>query len=111
MNKRLFLVFSIFLCVKLCIAQTSLQKLYPLNFSKVEIIDSFWKPRMETVATSTLQACVEYTENKTGRIRNFEKVARGRGEKHEGIYYDDSDVYKAIEAIAYSLKNHPDPAL
>lgn len=33
------------------------------------------------------------------------------GEKHEGIFYDDSDVYKAIEAIAYSLSTHPDPAL
>jgi DUF1680 family protein len=48
---------------------------------------------------------------KTPRIRNFEKVARKQGEKHEGIYYDDSDVYKALEAIAYSLKNHPDAAL
>jgi DUF1680 family protein len=27
------------------------------------------------------------------------------------MYYDDSDVYKALEAIAYSLKNHPDPKL
>ena len=111
MNKKLFLFSSVFLCVGASIAQTSLQKLYPVDFSEVEIIDSFWKPRMETVATSTLQACVEYTENKTGRIRDFEKVARGRSEKHEGIYYDDSDVYKAIEAIAYSLKNHPDPLL
>ncbi|MEJ7736444.1 MAG: beta-L-arabinofuranosidase domain-containing protein [Chitinophagaceae bacterium] len=94
-----------------CAAQGSLQKLYPVNFSKVEITDAFWKPRMQTVANSTLQVCINYTENKTGRIRNFEKAARGQGEKHEGIYYDDSDVYKAIEAIAYSLKNYPDPAL
>src|SRR6202008_3868998 len=47
-------------------------------------------------------------EVKTPRIRNFEKVARKKGEKHEGIFYDDSDVFKALEAIAYSLKNHPD---
>src|SRR5688500_1484943 len=92
-------------------AQKSLQKLYPVSFSKVEITDAFWKPRMQTVANATLDACVNYTENKTGRIRNFEKVARGKGEKHEGIYYDDSDVYKAIEAIAYSLRNHPDAEL
>ncbi|MGB8190343.1 MAG: beta-L-arabinofuranosidase domain-containing protein, partial [Chitinophagaceae bacterium] len=51
------------------------------------------------------------TEIKTPRIRNFEKVANKKGEKHEGIYYDDSDVYKALEAIAYSLKNRPNEAL
>ena len=87
-----------------------MQQLYPVNFSKVTITDSFWKPKMETVADATLDACVNYTQDKTGRIRNFEKAAKGSG-THEGIYYDDSDVYKAIEAIAYSLKNHPDAQL
>ncbi|MEJ0107047.1 MAG: beta-L-arabinofuranosidase domain-containing protein [Bacteroidota bacterium] len=38
-------------------------------------------------------------------------MARKKGEKHEGIYYDDSDVYKALEAMAYALKTHPDSAL
>ncbi|MBX2920749.1 MAG: glycoside hydrolase family 127 protein [Chitinophagaceae bacterium] len=91
-------------------AQNSLQKVYPVGFSEVNITDAFWKPKMETVATATLDACVSYTQDKTGRIRNFEKAAKRSG-RHEGIYYDDSDVYKAIEAIAYSLKNHPDAAL
>lgn len=91
-------------------SQTSLQKLYPVPFSDVTITDPFWKPKMETVATATLDACVNYTQDKTGRIRNFEKAAKRSG-RHEGIYYDDSDVYKAIEAIAYSLKNYPDAGL
>lgn len=29
----------------------------------------------------------------------------------EGIYYNDSDVYKVLEGIAYSLMTHPDDAL
>lgn len=91
-------------------AQQSLQKLKPVDFSLVNITDPFWKERMNQVATKTIDACVMYTENKTGRIRNFEKAAKRSG-KHEGIYYDDSDVYKALEAIAYSLKNHPDATL
>ncbi len=91
-------------------SQESLQKLYPVDFSQVSITDPFWKGRMQTVATATLDACILYTENKTGRIRNFEKAATRSG-KHEGIYYDDSDVYKAIEAMAYSLKSHPNPAI
>ncbi len=89
----------------------SLQKLYPVNFSEVSIHDSFWSPRIDKVATATLQACIEYTENKTGRIRNFERAALHTKGKHEGIYYDDSDVYKALEAIAYSLRNRPDASL
>ena len=88
-------------------AQESLQKLHPVSFSAVNITDPFWKERMTTVSGATLDACILYTENKTGRIRNFEKAAQGKG-AHEGIYYDDSDVYKAIEAMAYSLKNNPD---
>ncbi len=92
-------------------AQTATRKFEPVNFSQVNITDAFWKPTMDVVATTTLQACIYQTEVKTPRIRNFEKVARGKGEKHEGIFYDDSDVYKALEAIAYSLKNHPDPAI
>ncbi|CAN5515307.1 glycoside hydrolase family 127 protein [soil metagenome] len=83
----------------------------PVDFSQVTITDGFWKPKMDKVATATLRACIVQTEEKTPRIRNFEKVARKQGEKHEGIYYDDSDVYKALEAIAYSLKNRPDAAL
>lgn len=91
-------------------AQSSFQKLYPVNFSDVAITDPFWKGRMQAVADKTLQACILYTETKTGRIRNFEKAAKRSG-KHEGIYYDDSDVYKAIEAMAYSLKTNPDKTI
>ena len=99
------------LVIPTCVAaQNSLQKSYPLDFSQVSITDNFWRTKQQTVATTTINTCILYTENKTGRIRNFEKVARGEG-KHEGIYYDDSDVYKAIEAIAYSLKNRPDSEL
>lgn len=83
----------------------------PVNFSKVNITDSFWRPKIELVATKTLDACIYQTEVKTGRIRNFEKVARNQGEKHEGIFYDDSDVFKALEAMAYSLRTHPSTAM
>ncbi len=79
-------------------------RIHPVNFSKVAIHDDFWKPKIDKVATNTLAACIYQTEVNTGRIRNFEKAARGKGEKHEGIFYDDSDVYKAIEAMAYAIK-------
>lgn len=110
MEKRLAAAAVALMACTAANTQSSLQKLYPVSYSQVTITDAFWKPRMETVATATLDACVNYTQNKTARIRNFENAARRSG-RHEGRYYDDSDVYKAIEAIAYSLKNHPDPEL
>ncbi len=99
------------LCARQSIAQTSFPSIEAIKFSQVQINDLFWKPRIEKVALVTIPVCIDQTEVKTPRIRNFEKVARKKGEKHEGIFYDDSDVYKALEAIAYSLKNHPDSAL
>src|SRR5688500_14107363 len=86
-------------------------QLQPINFSEVNITDKFWKPKIEKVATKTLAACIYQTETATPRIRNFEKVARNKEEKHEGIYYNDSDVYKALEAMSYALKSNRDPAL
>lgn len=92
-------------------SQSPLEKFEFINFSKVNITDNFWKPKIDKVATVTMKACIYQTEVKTPRIRNFEKVARNKGEKFEGLVYDDSDVYKALEAMAYSLKTHPDSAL
>lgn len=83
----------------------------PVSFAQVTITDPFWKARISTVATATIPACVEQTEIKTPRIRNFEVAAGLKPGQFEGIFYDDSDVYKAIEAIAYSLRNNPNPAL
>ncbi len=48
---------------------------------------------------------------KTPRIRNFEIAAHLKKGKFVGIFYDDSDVYKALEAISYSLSHNPDSAL
>ena len=91
--------------------QNSLSKFEPVNFSQVNITDNFWKPKIDKVTLVTLPACIYQTETVTPRLRNFEKVARNKGEKHEGIFYDDSDVFKALEAMSYSLKTHPDPEM
>lgn len=108
MMKNFYYCLVFQLITHFCFTQSTLRIIEPIGFSDVKITDNFWKPKLEKVATVTLQTCIINTEQKTGRIRNFEKVSRRQGEKHEGIYYDDSDVYKALEAMAYSLKNHPD---
>lgn len=81
-----------------------------IDFSYVHVADSFFSPRLERVAHVTIPVCIDQTEVQTGRIRNFENAAKGEG-KHSGIFFDDSDVYKALEAIAYSLINYPDSAM
>ena len=110
MKKIYFIFIAATISVK-TFSQTKLQKIEPVSFSQVNITDDFWKPKIDKVATKTLAACIYQTEVATPRIKNFEKVARKKGEPHEGIFYDDSDVFKALEAMAYSLKTHPSPEM
>lgn len=111
MKFQYLLAFALPACINEVQAQAALTRLDPVGFEKVEIVDNFWKPKIDKVATKTLEACIYQTAVKTPRIRNFEKVARGKGEPHEGIFYDDSDVFKAIEAMAYAIQSKANPKL
>lgn len=110
-RKKHVAFFSALLSTGLLQAQSNIQQYQNVNFSQVQITDAFWKPKIEKVSTVTIPVCIDQTEVKTPRIRNFEIAAGKKKGKFEGIFYDDSDVYKALEAIAYSLKNHPDATL
>jgi len=79
----------------------------PVPFNQVTIKDAFWSPRLEAHAKTTLQTCIAQIQDSTPRISNFEKAAGIKEGGFEGRYYDDSDVYKAMEGIAYSLINTP----
>ena len=90
--------------------ETPLKMIDQVDFSHVHVQDNFWSPRLSKHISATLPVCIDQIENQTGRIRNFENAAKGEGE-HSGIFFDDSDVYKAMEGIAYSLINNPNPEL
>lgn len=92
------------------IKEQPLKMIEQIDFSHVKINDNFWSPRLSKHVSATLPVCIDQIENQTGRIRNFENAAKGEGE-HFGIFFDDSDVYKALEGMAYSLINNPDPEL
>ncbi len=82
----------------------------PVPFTSVTIKDNFWSPRLETNRKVTIpynfQKCKE-----TGRLRNF-AIAGGLEEgTFEGIFFNDSDVFKVIEGASYSLQVHNDPQL
>lgn len=87
------------------------RKMEPVNFSQVTITDRFWKPRLETHAATTLGVCIEQCELATNRVRNFAIAAKVIPGEFEGLVYDDSDLYKMIEGVSYSLTNHSNPAL
>ncbi len=82
-------------------------RLTPVPFTAVHVEDAFWQPRIEVNRTVTLphnlKMCVD-----TGRVANFSRAAGRQQGKFEGAFYNDSDVYKAIEGAAYCLAQHPD---
>jgi len=91
-------------------ADVALQRDYnvkPVPFNHVHVEDQFWTPRLETNRTITIPYCFEKCEE-TDRISNFEKAAGMKTGKHEGIYFNDSDVYKIMEGAAYSLQVYPE---
>ena len=97
-------------CSQQPVKETPFKMIDQVDFSHVHIQDNFWSPRLSKHISATLPVCIDQIENQTGRIRNFENAAKGEGE-HSGIFFDDSDVYKALEGMAYTLINNPDPEL
>jgi len=86
------------------------EAIQPVPLADVRLTDSFWAPRLETARTVTLPYVLKECEA-TGRVDNFLRAAHRLPPPHTGNVYDDSDVYKAIEGAAYTLEEHPDPAL
>jgi DUF1680 family protein len=86
------------------------EPLTAVPFQQVQIHDSFWSPKLETNRAATIEANLRQCEI-TGRIKNFAVAGKLAPGKHEGALFNDSDVYKMIEGIAYSLSTHDDPTL
>ena len=85
-------------------------KLRPVPLSAVRLTDNFWEPRRRINREVTIPTQLKQCED-TGRIDNF-RVASGRKQgEFQGIYFNDSDVYKWAEAAAYSLATDPDAEL
>lgn len=115
--KQILLLFSISTSIFMScsvepkeIKAPKLKMIDQIDFSHVHIQDNFWSPRLSKHISATLPVCIDQIENQTGRMQNFVNASKGEGE-HSGIFFDDSDVYKALEGIAYSLINNPNPEL
>jgi DUF1680 family protein len=79
-------------------------------FQDVKIADSFWSPRIKINRTETIEANLRQCEQ-TGRIKNFAVAGKLVEGKHQGALYNDSDVYKVLEGIAYTLADKRDEDL
>ncbi len=79
-------------------------------FTRVTLEDSFWKPRVETNRARTIPHNFKLCDE-TGRISNFAKAAKRMEGKFEGIYFNDSDVYKVLEGAAYAVASSSDEGI
>ena len=86
--------------------------LTPVSFSEVTLIDSFWKPRLNT----QMETLVPFALDKTAEAQEALKLA---GDFLEGLdsplptphRYRSSDLFKVMEGAAYLLKNERSPEL
>jgi DUF1680 family protein len=78
--------------------------------SAVKVTGGFWRQKMETNRTVTIPHIFEENES-TGRTDNLRKGAGLKEGDYQGRRFNDTDVYKIIEAASFSLIDHPDPAL
>ena len=86
---------------------------YPITavpLTAVKITDKFWAPKREINRNVTIPHIMQQNEL-TGRIDNFLKAAKKKSGPYQGQRYNDTDVYKIIEAASWSLATHPDPRL
>ncbi|MBN1996841.1 glycoside hydrolase family 127 protein [candidate division KSB1 bacterium] len=83
----------------------------PVPFTAVKLTDKFWAPRIVTNYKVTIPIAIQqcYT---TGRVDNFKIAGKFKSGKFKTEYpFDDTDIYKLIEAASYSLQTIPDKAL
>jgi hypothetical protein len=85
-------------------------RIRPVPFYDVTVDDGFWAPRIERNRSISIPHIMRENE-RTGRVANFEKAAGLTKGDYQGRRFNDSDVYKTIEAASYALKAHPAQAL
>lgn len=98
----------LFVLPTILLAQNRDYPIEPTSFSKVRIQDDFWAAKIKTNHEVTIPIAY-WQSQKTGRIDNF-KIA---GALMEGQFcteypFDDTDIYKIIEAASYSIQTFPD---
>ncbi len=82
----------------------------PVPHGLVTINAGFWSNRFRAVAQHGLSTQLAHCQS-TGRLENFSRSATGKPFEFEGYRFNDSDVYKWLEAASYALAQHADDTL
>jgi DUF1680 family protein len=82
-------------------------RLRPVPLDAVAIEDAFWAPRMRTNRESTLPSQYRLLWE-TGRIDNLLRAAGMRDGEFQGRFFNDSDVYKWLEAASWAVAANRD---
>jgi DUF1680 family protein len=85
-------------------------RLRPLPLDAVKLFDDFWDTRRCINREVTLPSQYRHLED-TGRLDNFRRASGKIGGEYQGNYFNDSDVYKWLEAAAWTLAEGSDPEL
>ncbi len=85
-------------------------RLRPVPLGAVKLSDAFWAPRLRVNREISLPAQHRLLEE-TGRLDNFRRAAGRLAGTHQGRVFNDSDVYKWLEAAAWALAGNEDPEL
>jgi DUF1680 family protein len=85
-------------------------RLKPVPLSAVNLTDSFWEPRRQINREVTLPSQFRHCEE-TGRLDNFRRASGKKQGDFQGIFFNDSDIYKWLEAAAWALATTSDPIL
>ena len=78
----------------------------PVPIGNVRLTDGFLAPRLRINRDVTIPAQFQHLED-TNRFRNFRRVAGEFDGPFDGIYFNDSDVYKWLEAAASAIAAYP----
>lgn len=90
---------------------------YPLELKNISITGSFWQHYMTLIRTKVIPYQWSALNNQladaqpSSCIQNFQIAAKKIEGTHEGCVFQDSDIMKWIEAVAFSLIWHPDEKL
>ncbi len=85
-------------------------RLRPVPVAAVRLTDTFLAPRIANNRTVTIPSQYKLLEE-TGRLENFRRAAGQSDAPFQGIYFNDSDVYKWLEGAAWALASGPDPEI
>ncbi|WP_123535580.1 glycoside hydrolase family 127 protein [Halosimplex salinum] len=83
---------------------------YSVAVGDVEIDDEFWTPWIRRNRTETIEYQYDQLEE-SGALENFRRAAAGREGGFQGMWFQDSDAYKWLEAASYELAKADDPGL